>query len=415
MTTNGFRVQPNDRAAEQVVLGAMLTSSTLAAQGLSLLAGSDFYHPPHGIVFETVAALLEESAAVEIGMVHSRMLANGTLAKIGGGTYLFELLQAAPASGKNLAWYAGQVAELAQRRALIDAGARIMDRAWSAEGNTSADEMTDWATGEIAAVKVGTGDAHPDDALSDEDLLAAPPAMNWVVPGLLERGDRMMLTSWEGAGKTTLIRQFAVAASHGLDPFTQRRIPGVKVLVVDAENGRSLTMRRYRPLLQAARALGDNAGFALHLQPGGLDLAQRAGTGWLLRRVEKFKPDLLAIGPLYRLHIGDPSDERDARRVAAVLDRAREISGCALLLEAHSPHQGVGKRPLRPVGSSLWLRWPEFGIGLRPSTEDGAAAFRVMDVEHWRGARDERSWPKRIRAGTDGWPWTDDQPVRSGW
>jgi hypothetical protein len=188
--------------------------------------------------------------------------------------------------------------------------------------------------------------------------------------------------------------------------------------VVDCENGADLTRRCYRPLLKTAREEGRGVEdrFRLHLQPGGLDLTQRAGIGWLLRRVEKFNPDLLCIGPLYRLHMGDPSDERDARRVAAALDRAREISGAALVLEAHSPHLAANtcKRNVRPVGSSLWLRWPEFGYGLRLADEEGAERWRICDFVAWRGPRDERNWPRKVRAGSP-WPWIVEEPQRRGW
>lgn len=416
-----FKVQPNDRNAEQAVLGAMLSSATQAAQGLSLLAGSDFYHPAHGTVFETIAALIEESASVEIGMVHSRMLANGTLAKVGGGPYLFELLQHAPASGGNLAWYAGQVAELAQRRALIDAGVRIAHRAFTAGEEASADDLTDWAAAEIAAVKVGTGDTNPEDAITETDLQMADGPTSWVIPQMLARGDRLMLTGWEGGGKSHLIRQLAIATAAGVDSFYGRPMTAQRVMVVDCENGLSLSRRKYRPLIKTAQEEGAGAAetFRLHLQSSGVDLTQRAGVGWLLRRVENFKPDLLCIGPLYRLHYGDPNDERDARRIAAALDRAREISGAALILEAHSPHQAANtrKRSVRPVGSSLWLRWPEFGYGLRLADEEFAERYRNNDLVSWRGPRDERNWPRKIKAGGP-WPWIIDgeyQRPRSNW
>ena len=55
-------------------------------------------------------------------------------------------------------------------------------------------------------------------------------------------------------------------------------------------------------------------------------------------------------------------------------------------------------RPLRPTGSSLWLRWPEFGYGLRRAKTDDAEEFHRVEVVAWRGARGERNWPGELMA-----------------
>ncbi len=67
-----------------------------------------------------------------------------------------------------------------------------------------------------------------------------------------------------------------------------------------------------------------------------------------------------------------------------------------VMIEAHSPHaSNGGKRPIRPYGASLWLRWPEFGIYLSPEGQ----------LQHWRGQRDERDWPAALKRGGL-LPWT---------
>ena len=62
---------------------------------------------------------------------------------------------------------------------------------------------------------------------------------------------------------------------------------------------------------------------------------------------------------------------------------------------------------MRPAGSSAWLRWPEFGYGLRRAKEDdGGEHPNVVDVVAWRGSREERCWPQRLVRGRDGLlPW----------
>lgn len=235
---------------------------------------------------------------------------------------------------------------------------------------------------------------------------------DWVIPGLLERGDRLILTGTEGLGKSVLFRQMAVCAAAGLDPFTRAPIEPQRVLLVDCENGPTKIRRALRGLLSQARRYGSGADENLFIEsrPEGLDLTRPEDELWLVRHVNALQPALLLTGPVYRLHADNPNDEKPARDVTRVLDRCRAVANCALVTEAHAGHgYGGEKRPIRPTGTSLWLRWPEFGYGLR-QTEDYDPHTRVVDFVAWRGDREERNWPSRIKSGGE-WPWevaTDD-------
>jgi replicative DNA helicase len=59
----------------------------------------------------------------------------------------------------------------------------------------------------------------------------------------------------------------------------------------------------------------------------------------------------------------------------------------------------MSTRDLRPFGSAVWSRWPEFGISLTPDLT--ASMPYVYDVRHFRGARDERHWPTKITRGKE--------------
>lgn len=205
---------------------------------------------------------------------------------------------------------------------------------------------------------------------------------------------------------SVLQRQLAVAAASGVHPFTHRGIPPVRVLYVDCENGPVKLRRALRPL----RAVGAKAGhdpderMFIEANPEGLDLTKPEDELWLVRTVAALQPDLLLTGPIYRLHAADPNKEEPARAVARVLDRCRAAANCALVTEAHAGHGfGQEKRPVRPTGTSLWLRWPEFGYGMRPA-ENYDPTNRVVEFVPWRGDREARDWPKRLAMGGV-WPW----------
>lgn len=244
-----------------------------------------------------------------------------------------------------------------------------------------------------------------------EFLATEDPPYDWIVPDLLERGDRLMLTGLEGLGKSVLVRQLAVCIAAGLHPFTLEPTDPHRVLIIDCENSERQSRRRFRPLaaasIKARHRVPDGALRIIH-RPEGIDLTRGDDAAWLLERVAAHQPDVLFIGPFYRLHNANINDELPARKTVAVLDQVRTSVDCALIIEAHSGHGEPGRlRSVRPAGSSLQLRWPEFGLGLRPPADyEAKAGERCKEVElvAWRGGRDDRSWPSKLVYG-DLWPW----------
>ena len=104
-------------------------------------------------------------------------------------------------------------------------------------------------------------------------------------------------------------------------------------------------------------------------------------------------PTCWCVGPLYRLHATDTNEEIAARQVVTALDAARIKADCALITEAHAGHgEAALNRSVRPTGSSLFLRWPEFGYGMKPlgdTDENGAHRYAC----HRAVARPARGTP----------------------
>lgn len=266
-----------------------------------------------------------------------------------------------------------------------------------------------------------SGDAVPDLAPDLYEFLATQdPENDWIIPGLLERGDRLIWTGFEGLGKSVITRQLAICAAAGIHPFTAHSFPKRRVLFIDCENPDRKSRRQFAKLERIARINGfpvPEGAFRIIQRPAGIDLTTAEDRAWLLERVTAHKPDLLVIGPFYRLHMADTNEEKPARQVVAALDEARVKADCALITEAHAGHAPGGgfTRNLRPVGSSLLMRWPEFGYGIAPhpdAEQDDHGHCRHVEVKAWRGPREERDWPRELVWGTHetDWPWIPATP-----
>ena len=399
---------PHDTTAEQAVLGGMLLSAAAAAECLSALSADDFYRPSHQLIFNGIRALVREGQPADPVTLFAWLEDAGELRTAGGGVYLHTLIASVPVAA-NAGYYARIVRDRAIRRRLLLAGRRIIQLA--RESDTDAHGLTEQAVREAEAARdAGQGDDVTTPTIAE--FLAVPEeddTYDWVVPGLLERGDRMVLTGTEGAGKSTLFRMLAVTIAAGIHPFTQAPVEPMRVLLIDCENGAAHTRRKIRPLVVQAKAERSPVRedrLWIEVRPEGLDLAADKDVSWLLRRVAAIRPDCVMIGPLYRLAPRALNDDSDAAPVIATLNLIRARGSC-VLLEAHAGHAlgHGGRRDLRPRGSSAFLGWPEFGYGIRSSDLPEAKKKRLVDVVPWRGDRDEREWPEHLVAGGT-WPWS---------
>lgn len=224
----------------------------------------------------------------------------------------------------------------------------------------------------------------------------------WVIPGVLEKQERVIVVAAEGVGKTMLARQVAICCAAGIHPFTYQRMPQVRTLTIDLENPERIIKRTSGKIMGAAisRGFSESVDAHLFIKPDGLDLCSSKDRAILEAHIERVRPQLICMGPLYKAFVdsGMRTSEALAIEVAKYLDQIRDMYGCALWLEHHAPLGSMGSRDLRPFGSSVWSRWPEFGLSLQP--DPTALEGFVYEVRHFRGARDIREWPTKMKRGT---------------
>lgn len=229
---------------------------------------------------------------------------------------------------------------------------------------------------------------------------------DWLAEFLLERGERVILVAPEGAGKSVMFRQIAICMAAGIHPFTMEKMRPIRSLTVDLENMDKIFRRNSRKMMNLARRMtwmSDDTPIDAHFKliPQGLNLLNLADQLILESMMEEVKPEILFLGPLYKSFIdpGGRTSDAVATETAKYFDKLRVEFNCALFLEQHAPLGSGGSRDLRPFGSSVWSRWPEFGLNFAPkATEPG-----YYEMGTFRGSRDERRWPKLMHRGNDSW------------
>lgn len=392
--------------AEQAVIASVLLDSKVLRFAMAEVVPNDFHDARLGAVFNGMAMMLGEGVPVDAVTVAARLRQWDVRGVTDAD--LFSWTSALPTAA-NVATYARQVRDDSVRRALRDAATGLVQMAESQEPGTAVATAID-------RLRVLQSESTPTSLrpkLLREILAEADDDYDWVIPDLLERGDRLLLTGVEGGGKSTLVRQMALLSAAGIHPTTFFPMEPVRVLVLDAENSEKQWRRAVRPLVQRAAERGRvNPADVVRLEcMPRVDLTRDADLGQVHRAVDEFRPDVLFIGPLYRLIPRAINSDDDAAPLLAALDTLRD-RGLAMVIEAHAGHSvgNGGERDLRPRGSAALLGWPEFGLGLRQDKK--ANASNRFQLVRWRGDRDVRKWPTHIARGMGDWPWT---PVTAGY
>jgi replicative DNA helicase len=270
---------------------------------------------------------------------------------------------------------------------------------WEVAGNLEVD--LDGLGRLSAAIPDGFMSADTFAELGDEVM---PP---WVVPGWLRQGDRTIVVAEEGVGKSVFTLQVAMLAAQGVNPlWTPHRFDPCTTLVLDLENPAYVLRDRVRDLrsrLQLNHTYVDGLCHIWH-RPSGIDLRSRSTRRELDAVLTDVQPSLVILSPLYKaFRKGAREDHEDvAAELQAIIDDLRARFRFALIIEHHAAKGTAAARDMVPFGSSLWLRWPEYGIAL---TKVDKGDSSKVEFGRFRGDRVRNpGWPTTMEWG-DNWPW----------
>jgi RecA-family ATPase len=238
-------------------------------------------------------------------------------------------------------------------------------------------------------------------------LAAPPPALDFVLPGLLA-GTLGSIISPGGAGKSMMTSQIAISIACGFDHWAilgSNPAPG-NVIIVAAEDPEVVLIRRLHTLRQSRpAAFGDEALSRLHIlavQGSGFAIGVWNGRALeptddlhqLAVDVRSLGPRLVAFDTLNRCAGGVPENDNGAMgRVVAALEQViRPVQAAALVLHHTSKStalNGQGDAQQAARGAGAITDNARFQLNLVAMTKDEALGRGV--------AKDERRlWVRGI-------------------
>ncbi|MFI9204190.1 replicative DNA helicase [Streptomyces sp. NPDC053048] len=286
---SGFeRVPPQDLDAEQSVLGGMLLSKDAIADVVEVLKGHDFYRPAHETIYQAILDLYAKGEPADPITIAAELTKRGEITRVGGAAYLHTLVQSVPTAA-NAEYYAEIVHERAVLRRLVEAGTRITQMGYAADGDV--DDIVNKAQAEVYAVTeqrtsedyLPLGDIM-EGALDEIEAIGSRSGqMSGVPTGFtdldaltngLHPGQMIVIAARPAMGKSTLALDFARACS------IKNNLPSV---IFSLEMGRNEI---------AMRLLSAEARVALHHMRSG----SMTDEDWT--RLARRMPDVSAA-PLY--------------------------------------------------------------------------------------------------------------------
>ncbi len=144
-----IRIPPQNVESEQALLGSIMLRPEALVDIMDILKPEAFYTDKHKTIFDAMVKLYEKREPIDLLTLSSKLKESGDLDRIGGMSYLTEIVNTVPSSS-NAEHYAAIISKKHTARRLIDAAEHISKISYDEEHET--DELLDKAEKKIYEV-----------------------------------------------------------------------------------------------------------------------------------------------------------------------------------------------------------------------------------------------------------------------
>ena len=129
-TNRALRTPPHNIDAEKALLGAIILKPDVMHDVSVTVYPESFYADKHRAIYEAVVSIFSKGDPIDVVSLVTKLKANGTLERVGGASYITELIETVPAAG-NSHYYAELVQGKSALRNLIYAADDIAEIGYS--------------------------------------------------------------------------------------------------------------------------------------------------------------------------------------------------------------------------------------------------------------------------------------------
>lgn len=147
--TDALKVPPHDLDTEKSVLGAVLIDPSTITTVIEILRPEHFYQPEHQFIFSAIISLFEQQQPVDVVTLKNALTKEGTLKKIGGVSYLSDLINTVPTAAY-VEHYANIIKGFYTKRKMIELSSKMVEEAFEDTGDVKM--LLDHAESQIFAL-----------------------------------------------------------------------------------------------------------------------------------------------------------------------------------------------------------------------------------------------------------------------
>ncbi|MCL4364540.1 replicative DNA helicase [Patescibacteria group bacterium] len=226
-TSDALKVPPHDLEAERSVLGAILIDSGAVNLVAEFLKPEHFYALENQLIFSAMLTLFEKQQPIDVVTLQDELKKTDALKKIGGKTYLSDLINTVPTSAY-IENYGVIVKNHYVKRRLIDLSSRLVEKSFDDKGDVK--KLLDEA--EVEIFSLAQQHLHRDfvelkEVLAEsferlEEFMKKGSHLRGVPTGFLDLDNKLagmqdsnllILAARPGIGKTTFALNIALNAA----------------------------------------------------------------------------------------------------------------------------------------------------------------------------------------------------------
>lgn len=194
-------------------------------------------------------------------------------------------------------------------------------------------DLSEWGKGEADSLEIPEGG---DLAVSLFDFVSNPPvAPDPLVHGIIDIGTGVLIGGQPNVGKSWIVMDMALAIASGQSWLAKYTTEQAGVLMIDEEGTAYGQYERFQMLLDGRDYLSA-VGLPLHVAIGsGIRLDSETGVTRIRRMLERYRPGIVVMDSLVRMHTGDENNAQSMARFFAVTKELMRTYDTTFLFTHH--------------------------------------------------------------------------------